>query len=308
MRKLINDITVTGVLVLKDMEEAVVKGKEAIRGKLIIRTADNSEHEVNIFSYKFDDNKAERFHYKGYKTVMDEYKDLKDFPDSADIISANGASFGVEDYPNKKDGTLTTYNSIRGSFVNRIEPHKVSETKQEAVFDVEGIITGIEDEIYKDKVTGRVIVRMDAISQTSTNGKYGKDGIFEADSIIPMRLIVTDDMATAFKGTGYYEGCFTKFRGRLVNTSEVTTITEEQAFGDDVEREVKRTLRLNQITSGSKISTIYENELTDDIVTQLNNKRKLHISEVMSKKNKSAGGANTQQAVQPTFNNPFASK
>ena len=54
MKKLINVSTITGTLVKHSLEEFVTKkGADAIGGSLVLRTSDNSEHEVKFFSHKF---------------------------------------------------------------------------------------------------------------------------------------------------------------------------------------------------------------------------------------------------------------
>ena len=60
MKELTNRVTVTGKLVKNNIEEfQTKKGEDAIGGSLVLRTADNSEHEIRFFAYKFkkDENK-----------------------------------------------------------------------------------------------------------------------------------------------------------------------------------------------------------------------------------------------------------
>ena len=54
MKELKNLVTITGKLVKNNIEEFTTNsGDEAIGGSLVLRTADDSEHEVNFFAFKF---------------------------------------------------------------------------------------------------------------------------------------------------------------------------------------------------------------------------------------------------------------
>lgn len=51
MKELKNLVTVTGKLVKNNIEEfKTKKGVDAIGGSLVLRTADNSEHEINFYA------------------------------------------------------------------------------------------------------------------------------------------------------------------------------------------------------------------------------------------------------------------
>lgn len=60
MKKLMDLVTVTGELVKNGIEEFEHEGVEKIGGILVLRTADDSEHEINFSSpkYKKDENKT----------------------------------------------------------------------------------------------------------------------------------------------------------------------------------------------------------------------------------------------------------
>lgn len=82
MKKLMDLVTVTGELVKNGIEEFEHEGVEKIGGILVLRTADDSEHEINFSStkYKKDENKnftsEESYFYKKYLDAMNNLKDI----------------------------------------------------------------------------------------------------------------------------------------------------------------------------------------------------------------------------------------
>lgn len=316
MKELKNLVTVTGKLVKNNIEEFKTKsGDDAIGGSLILRTADSSEHEINFFAYKFkkDENKnftsEESYFYKEYVDAMNNLKDIEHCSEgeNPDIVSITDGSFRDNDFKGS-DGNVVSTNRISARFINKIDPKDYESTVLEAKFEVEGIVDTITDEIVKDVPTGNLVVRMNAIGQRADG--FGKDAKYEADSIIPIKMIVDKSMAEAFRGAGYYDGCFTKMAGVLINTVDIQEVREKAAFGTDIVKKVKTTIRKNEIRSGVAVSTIYEHELTDDVVNALKAKRKAKLAEI-----KSGVSTNTQTAegfqkaptpAPQTTYNPFA--
>lgn len=315
MKELKNLVTVTGKLVKNNIEEFTTKkGEEAIGGSLVLRTADNSEHEINFFAYKYkrDDNKnftsEESYFYKQYKDAMN-LKDIEhcEAGEMPDIISITDGMFSANDFKGG-DGNVVSTNRISARFINRVEPKDYESTILEAKFEVEGIIEEIADEVVKDVPTGNLIVKMDAIAQRADG--FGKDAKYEADSLIPIRMTVDKSMADAFRNAGYYAGCFTKLTGVVINSVEIQDVVEKAAFGPDIVKKVKRTMKKNDIKSGVAPTTVYEHELTQDIVDALKSKRKAKLAEVKAGESSSqtADGfqKNTSTPAPKTTYNPFA--
>lgn len=312
MKEFINKVSITGVLVKMGLEEKTSDKGDYIAGGLIIRTADGSEHEVELFANKYkkdangnfttDENKL----YKSYVTIINDYKSIENNPDNPDIISVTNGSFSVNDYKSPKDGEVKTYNRLNTKFVNRLEPKDIENTPQTATFEVEGIIKTIKDEIIKDVPTGNLRVELNTMSFT-TEGK-GKDAKSTPSALIPINLTVPKSMADAFKSAGYYEGCVVKLNGKIINTKETETIVEKQAFGEDLHKVVTKTTRMYEVASGSNPVTIYDVELTDDIISQLISKRKLKLEEVKSGKATTTvpSGADEVPFTPTTSANPFA--
>lgn len=285
MKELKNLVTVTGKLVKNNIEEfKTKKGVDAIGGSLVLRTADNSEHEINFYAnkYKKNENKEftteESYFYKQYMDAKNNLKDIEHCSDGElpDIVSITDGTFTDNDF--KISGKVISSNKINAKFINKIEPKDYESTVLEAKFEVEGIVESITDEIVKDVPTGNLVVTMNAIGQMADG--FGKDAKYEADHLIPIRMTVDKSMATDFRNAGYYDGCFTKFTGVVINTVEIKEDIEKAAFGTDIVKKVKRNIRRNEIKSGVAVSTIYEHDLTEDVVDTLKSKRKAKLKEI----------------------------
>ena len=86
---------------------------------------------------------------------------------------------------------------------------------------------------------------------------------------------------------------------------------EKAAVGKDIEKEVKKPIRKNDIKSGTAVSTIFEHELTQEVVDALKAKRKAKLAEVKSGNATSSETAegfekNTSTPAPQTTYNPFA--
>lgn len=316
MKELINRVTITGKLVKNNIEEfQTKKGEEAIGGSLILRTSDNSEHEVKFFAYRFkkDDNKnfttEESYFYHKYMDAKENLRDIEHCSENEnpDIIAITDGMFTDNDFKGN-DGNVVSNNNISARFINKVESKDYDSTVLEAKFEVEGIIEKIEDEIIKNVPTGNLVIIMNAIGQIADG--FGKDADYTADKIIPIKMIVDKSMAATFRQAGYYEGAYTKLVGTIINSVEIIKQIEKATFGTDIEKEIKSYIRKNEIKSGIAASTIFEHELTQEIVNALKAKRKAKLAEV---KNGNANSSedlpfkpDTSTPAPQTSYNPFA--
>lgn len=316
MKELKNEVRITGKLVKNNLDEFTDKnGNDCIGGSLILRTADKSEHEIHFFAYKYkkDENKnftsEESYFYKQYIDAKENLKDMEHCAngEQPDVLSISDGVFTVNDFKTP-DGKVVSNNRIQAKFINRVEPKDYDTTVLEARFEVEGIIEDISDEIVKNVPTGDLSIKMNAIRQTA-NG-FGKDAKYEVDSLIPIKMNVSKDMATAFKSAGYYNGCFTKLAGIIVNTVDEQEVVEQVAFGEDIKKIMKTYVRKNEIKSGTIPTSIFEHELTQDIIETLKAKRKAKLAEVANGKsasgNTNAFAKNTSEPAPNMNYNPFA--
>ncbi len=312
MKELINRVTVTGKLVKNNIEEfQTKKGEEAIGGSLILRTSDNSEHEIKFFAYRFkkDENKnfttEESYFYQKYMDVKENLKDIEHCSENEnpDIIAITDGMFTDNDFKGN-DGNVISNNNISARFINKVEPKDYDSTVLEAKFEVEGIIEKIEDEIVKNVPTGNLVVIMNAIGQIADG--FGKDSDYTADKIIPIKMIVDKSMAAAFRQAGYYEGSYTKLFGTIINSVEIVKHIEKATFGTDIEKEIKSYIRKNEIKSGIAASTIFEHELTQEIVNALKAKRKAKLAEVKNGNEELPFKPDISTPAPQTSYNPFA--
>lgn len=316
MKELKNLVTIAGKLVKNNIEEfQTKKGEDAIGGSLVLRTADNSEHEINFFAYKYkkDENKnftsEESYFYKHYTDAMNNLKDIEHCAEgeNPDVISITDGAFTANDFKGNDNKVVST-NKISARFINKVELKDYDSTVLEAKFEVEGIIESIKDEIVKDVPTGNLVINMVAIRQTA-NG-FGKDAVYTADALIPIKMIVDKGMATPFRSAGYYDGSYAKFVGTVINSVEKTKQVEKAAFGADIEKEIKTYIRKNEIKSGTEPSTIFEHELTQEVVDALKAKRKATLAEIANGASKSGENLpfkpDTSTPTPQTTYNPFA--
>ena len=315
MKEFKNLIRITGKLVKNNIDEFTTKnGEDAIGGSLILRTADNSEHEVHFFAFKFKKDEQrnftseESYFYKQYIDAKDNLKDIEHCKEgeNPDVISITDGRFTANDFKGN-DGSVVSTNKIYAKFINRVEPKDYENTILEAKFEVEGIVENITDEIIKDVPTGNLIIKMNAISQKADG--FDKNPNYEVDSLIPIKMIVDSSMAEAFRSAGYYDGCFTKFVGEIINSVDEKEVVEKVAFGDDIKRIAKTYIKKNDIKSGIVPTSIFEHDLTQEIVDMLKSKRKARMAEIKSgNSNNQADGfqKNTNVAPPQTNYNPFA--
>lgn len=315
MKKLVNLVTVTGKLVKNNIEEFEHEGVEKIGGSLVLRTADDSEHEINFSTpkYKKDENKnftsEESYFYKKYLDAMNNLKDLEhcNEGENPDIISITDGSFSVNDFKGNDDNIVST-NKVYAKFINKVEPKDYDSSVLEAKFEVEGVIESISDEMTKNGLTGNLIIVMDAIRQNQKDFKDSNS--YEVDSFIPIRMTVDKSMADAFRSAGYYEGGFAKFVGTVINTVSYEEVTEKAAFGTDIVKKVKKTVKKNLIKSGTAVSTVFEHELTQNIIDTLKSKRKAKLAEIKAGESSSQTAEgfqkNTSTPAPQTTYNPFA--
>ena len=316
MKELKNEVRITGQLVKNNLNEFIDKnGNDCIGGTLILRTADKSEHEIHFFAYKYSKDKITKnftseksYFYNQYINAKENLKDMEHCSedDIPDVVSISGGTFTINDYP--VNGIIKSNNRIQAKFINKVEPENYDTTVLEARFEVEGIIESISDEIDENVPTGALSVKMNAIRQTVNT--FGKDVKYEVDSLIPIEMSVSKEMATAFKSAGYYNGCFTKLAGIIVNTVDEQEVVEQVAFGEDIKKVMKTHVRKNEIKSGTIPTSIFEHELTQDIVETLKAKRKAKLAEVANGKsasgNTNAFAKNTSEPAPNMNYNPFA--
>lgn len=317
MKKTINRVQITGELVKNTLKEFTTKdGVEAVSGEIILRTSDGSEHKIELYSNKYKKDANGQFtddinyFYKVYTNAIENYKDLEHCEDGEipDVVTVSDGMFVDRDFKGK-NGDVISKTEISARHIDVVSAKNRDSVVREAKFEIEGIVEKIEPEIKKDEPTGNIIVVLNAIGQRSDG--YGKDAKYEPDKLIPIKLVVSKDIAPDFNSVGYYAGCYAKFVGLVVNTTEITTVTEKQAFGGDVTKTFTDYIVHNEIKSGSEPSTIFDHELTQDVVDTLVAKRKQKLVEIkqgVDDKSKSAFTPDKSKPAPSSTYNPFAAQ
>ena len=325
MRKFLNEVTITGDLVKSELEEKTITTKdgkqvEVITGSVYLRTADKSEFEVRLYTNKFKkDSSEETYFYKEYSKFMEDMISIETAVEGQvpSVVTASSCEIRPNDYKSKNTGDVISSTVINGRFL-KIESQKEAEIiSKEATFTIEGIIGKIEDEMDKNgSLTGNKTVVLYPIRQKTED--FSNENAYEVDEIYEYKCVIEQDLVAAFDSVGYYEGCFVELTGKMVNTMEVKTEVIQQAFGAPIEKKKTTIVKKNVVKSGSNPSTIYDVELTDELVEALKQRRVKKLEEIKldvgnKQQNNNAFGkvaAPTQQApVSPNVGyNPFAPK
>ena len=325
MRKFLNEVTITGDLVKSELVEKTITTKdgkqvEVITGSVYLRTADKSEFEVRLYTNKFKkDSSEETYFYKEYSKFMEDMISIETAVEGQvpSVVTASSCEIRPNDYKSKNTGDVISSTVINGKFL-KIESQKEAEIiSKEATFTIEGIIGKIEDEMDKNSnLTGNKTVVLYPIRQKTED--FSNENAYEVDEIYEYKCVIEQDLVAAFDSVGYYEGCFVELTGKMVNTMEVKTEVIQQAFGSPIEKKKTTIVKKNVVKSGSNPSTIYDVELTDELVEALKQRRVKKLEEIKldvgnKQQNNNAIGklaAPTQQApVSPNVGyNPFAPK
>ena len=294
MRNFMNNVQVTGVVVKDGISDFTTRdGKSMIGGSLVVRTQDGSEVEVNVIASQYKKDSFEESYFYTYYTNLKEnlvtLENAED-PTQASVVRITDGEFTDNVFRNG-NGDVIESNKINCKFINIVESNKVQDTVQQATFAVEGIVTGINDEMVNNMPTGNLIVYLDMIQtnlvDANGNPTFDKNkGKVNPYGIVPIKLKVDKGMAHAFKNAGYYVGCFAKFVGNVINTVEVERVIEQMAFGEPVTKEIKKHIKCYLIKSGVAPTTPATQDLTQDVLTMLRNARKAKID------NKLGGSSN----------------
>lgn len=285
LREAINQVNIMGIVSEVDIEEKLAEGKEAIAGKLTIRTEDGSEHEIDMFAKKLKNDGGENAIYKGIQTIKAEFKSIASTgsAETADKVSITNARLGISDYYNK-GGELRSIPKINASFVNRlIKQEELDKYKSSATFAIELYITDIKKEVNKEtEETGRKLI---VGFLPVYNGK-----------IVPFTVTVGTDLADAVEQM-YGAGQTVKLWGTIVNKVIKEAVTEAAGIGASRESVSKITTREFIMTGGSEPYVEDIKMFNKDAIRNAGVTRKEDLDKLKEKTNKD-GVKNS--AVKPT--------
>lgn len=304
-RETVNTINLAGILVDKELQikddnidKTTGDTYTSISGKLVIRTEDGSEVEVNAYSKELTKAGKENTIYKGLVTVMDEYKTLKEFPNEADKVRVGACDFGINDYLGKQDGIVKSFNKINAKFFNRLTPKDLELTKLTSKFEVEGVIAEMKDITKKDGTpTGDKLVVLNTLGYEGT--------------IIPVTLTLPQALVQPFQSMGYYEGTVATLWGKIINIETEEVIVEQAGFGEANEKTVKKTSKRKEITGGKPPVDLTSIGYTQEEYNQAVAKRKVKLDGLKSGSSDTNANDNPfatggQSTPQGQAFNPFA--
>ena len=283
LKPAINEFKIEGILSEKDLEVKQFGKDKIVTGKLKIKTDEHSEHIVDVYAGEKTKNGTDNPAYKGLLTVMNDYNAIADVgKDNADKVRITSGQIGRNEYY-IGSGELRSYIKYSTMYVNRVRENEVFEPH--ATFEIETYITGIYPEIKDDEETGRIIIK-------GLTPVYGKSVIVPLDFIIE----ANNTNAIDFIEQEYEVGDTVKLYGKVINSLIVEKTVEAMAFGEDIEKIKKTTVRELVVTSGTYP---YEEEMpnyyTKEIIQKALVERESYLKEMKEKnenKNKTKNTGN----------------
>lgn len=163
MKEARNQLVVVGTLKSKNVKRGLTRsGENYISMELVVESKCGNQVHANKIKFW---TKATSKLARGYETVAEEYKTIAEHgEENADRVKITG-SLVMEEYVSKADGELKTFNSLKGTFVERVEDASVVDA---VGAEVDCIINGFTDEIKDGKLTGRKKVSIYTIGYNST--------------------------------------------------------------------------------------------------------------------------------------------
>lgn len=240
-----NECYISGILnELEIVEGKTADQREYVRGTAKIRVDQeiNGKVQENIipvqmFSMKL---KSDGNPNQVYSRILS-YKDtlisaaVAENIQQASKVTLSGKSCNIDEnmWLDQKTGQVKTGFSVSCNFLNA----KRDTDKEKATFELSGVILGTKPELDKDsEETGRLIV---------TFGVVGYNGRVDVIDLI------ANDTARAHIEANWEKGDTVSVMGIIDVTQKTVTWTEEQGFGEPIERTRTESRRELIITAGS---------------------------------------------------------
>lgn len=238
LRQLQNTVEIVGTLKSKDLEVKTSKaGNKYMSGKLVVASKfDGKINEQIVKVFIMASSKL----FKGIETVMNEYKTIeKDGKDEADRVRITG-ELKLNEYYNSQ-GSLNSYNEIKGVFFNRLDDS--NDQPDKAIASIETVVESFVEKLDKDQLP---------------TGEYTINGftVGWGNEVIELKnTIVKPELAQAFIDL-YPAGSTGRLTLKLNNYVEVEETQVEQApthgFGtkETIENVVKNFVNNIEVIGG----------------------------------------------------------
>lgn len=299
LTELSNAAEVVGTVKKVELQEKVSQktGKEMIMGTISVEVKENEERihniKVKVFSMKLTKAGTVSGLYKGYKTVMEEWK-------AGDRVKITG-SLGLQEYYSKS-GNLVSFNEMKALFCNRLD--EGDQTPDKAIATIDLVVKGMTPELDAESIpTGNLNVDAFTVGYNST--------------IIPLQnLIIAGDLGQQFQGM-YAPNSTGKITMKINNYATVSkqeTPQVSHGFGSTTSVEdtiVKDYTNNLEIIGGDLPYQDGVNNYSMEDIEQADKNRQLALQELQQKVSAPAtpqnnGFGSSQPAGQPT-NDPMAS-
>lgn len=235
-----NEVTVCGLLNELEVVEGVTSdGREYVHSTIKVRVDQDisgvaTENEIVSRSFAMR-KKKDGSNNKLYDIILQSREKFISVAAAEDESQASRVSITgtlEENTYFSPDGVERNGFQISSKFLNKAKPTD----KEKAIFRVSGVIASMRPEEKNDEVTGRMIVQLVII------GFQGKANVV---------TMVAADSAAEFIEKNWAVGDTVTATGKINLNHKTITITEEQGFGEPIERERTISNRELIITGGS---------------------------------------------------------
>lgn len=250
-----NIVYVSGILKEINVEEKIDKnGKSFVTGSALIGVDQEidgklSENEipVSMFAYRKKKDGTDNKVYDGILKMREDYTSLAaaEDPKLASTVTITSGKIAENNFISKKSGLPISGFQISSNFMSKAR----SSDEQKATFELSGVVGDIVEELDKDEnPTGRYKIKFIVI------GYGGKANVVE--------IIVNKPNAINHVTTNFKKGDTVNIGGIISMTYKVTTVLEEQGFGEPIKR-VKTESRRELILTSCSAAGL-EEELSYD--------------------------------------------
>lgn len=275
---------IVGLLKEKKLEIKEINDETYITGNLIIQVTNKygiSEIKVDVIQKQYYSNGKDNKQFKAFETVMNDYKDIKEYGEDADLVEVIVKVVENNYYNAEKDemietvGLMATTDFDRGiySAIKRIKDKK---TPQSSKIGFEGFISKIERQ-ENNEINVEII------------------GVGYGGKAIKNKLVVGRELSTQFENS-YQTNCQVTIYYVDIAEIEKQEQQESLGFGEGSDIVIEKINR-KKLVVGATVPN-YDG-LKADQITQLLTNRAIELQE---KKNK-AKKEREEKENKPTFNN-----
>lgn len=271
-----NQFDIVGTLVESNLTEkqSADSGKTYIYGTIVIKSVINGREqltEVNLFSNASTQEGKESKLFAAYAGLNEKI---------GQRVSVSG-ELDENLFYSQNANQVTSYNRLRGRFVNDARSNQVDK----AEFEFAGYVARpLAERLDKD---GNLIHQEITLAEANYKGELPTY----------VKFAVTDSNIASIMSTMYEKGLTVKVNGEISIVTEIDRVEEETAFGTPSVKEYTRTYRNFIITSGSRPAE--KGAYTEAEISELDAAYKDNVREIelKSKETQAFGGTTKAKAV-----------